>query len=796
MFQVPAQASKTHGAYLGLALAIAVYWAAAAIMLGLGLGLPYGTDGNETYSSLLGGQNLLNFGTEASFLQDESTNTSPQAHPYVYTHGGNFPRFPAALVITFGADSASTHAALSVFVLGTLTVAIFFAAVLSFSSPTVALFSSIFLGTSVLLFLQWTSNSWRVWQLLFMSLTIFIASRIFASGPSVILSAISAIVVALATYTELSFGLLLVFTLVFWIVIQSRKRSLPTRAIVSLSLLPLTGVLASSLLLAGQISGYLGVHGFLQDMRLTFAARNQGTRPEDLFFLNNFIVYWQNSPDVDAFRSLSSLVLRGGLFETLSFGALPLIVLFTGMGFIFLERTRTSQHFAREEVWMSGDWALFARVVVLSATAPGLFLISQITSSSTQALNVKNISNTLILSALVWVAAAGAFAATEFRLRRKSWSRILLFIAIALVEIAALSDVFRFTGVSEPSLAAQLAVLAFSSFVFVAYDRKSNQEQMVTEALLSAVLCWLVIAVVWLVSWLLLVLLGSRGYWSYQNSIIPDLDQTSVVLLLGLILVITIGFVSQQVNQQNIINLRAQSTPLLQLTLVLAASSILVFTLSPGYVWTGYLTRFVPWVAVILPILLGVSVGAMWSAASGAGSFLKKFVIGVAVVGVSTLVWYPQASIAPRIFNSSFADLVGVLAREQPQGLVVNNYAAPFAWSAGTWGYTDWGYAPGGGGKLHSPSLERQIQGAQYVWLRDWESNPTYRNPEAAVCFSPGSIDPQWDPARGYCVTEFRKGLNPLANIRKVYQDPLGGWAVFLGDNLVVDSEALRTADG
>lgn len=92
--------------------------------------------------------------------------------------------------------------------------------------------------------------------------------------------------------------------------------------------------------------------------------------------------------------------------------------------------------------------------------------------------------------------------------------------------------------------------------------------------------------------------------------------------------------------------------------------------------------------------------------------------------------------------------------------------------------------------------MERQIQGAQYVWLRDWESNPTYRNPEAAVCFSPGSIDPQWDPARGYCVTEFRKGLNPLANIRKVYQDPLGGWAVFLGDNLVVDSEALRTADG
>ena len=60
-------------------------------------GLPYIFDNNESFSSIIHAKNLLQFDFLKSFgLADESYGVTESAHPYVYTHQGNFPRLFAA----------------------------------------------------------------------------------------------------------------------------------------------------------------------------------------------------------------------------------------------------------------------------------------------------------------------------------------------------------------------------------------------------------------------------------------------------------------------------------------------------------------------------------------------------------------------------------------------------------------------------------------------------------------------------------------------------------------------------
>src|ERR1700730_3872299 len=68
--------------------------------------LPFGTDNNETFSSLLHARNMVQNGL-FSFggLTNETTSSASSAQAFLYTHQGNFPRFFAYLLYVLGAKS-------------------------------------------------------------------------------------------------------------------------------------------------------------------------------------------------------------------------------------------------------------------------------------------------------------------------------------------------------------------------------------------------------------------------------------------------------------------------------------------------------------------------------------------------------------------------------------------------------------------------------------------------------------------------------------------------------------------
>src|SRR5688572_19106660 len=66
-------------------------------------GLPYVMDNNESFSTVWHAQNMATQDVSRSFwLTDESYGVNSEAHPFVHSHQGNFPRLFGFLLYQLG----------------------------------------------------------------------------------------------------------------------------------------------------------------------------------------------------------------------------------------------------------------------------------------------------------------------------------------------------------------------------------------------------------------------------------------------------------------------------------------------------------------------------------------------------------------------------------------------------------------------------------------------------------------------------------------------------------------------
>src|SRR6266540_1646407 len=129
--------------------------------------LPYGTDNNETFSSILHAKNMYLHGAGSTYGLTSETTSPIDVVQFVYTHQGNFPRFYALLLYAVGARSAEAQILITTLTIG--SASIFFAHVYM-ERRVNALFAFIFcsvLITDYIMGLQWFVNTWRVWPVLF-----------------------------------------------------------------------------------------------------------------------------------------------------------------------------------------------------------------------------------------------------------------------------------------------------------------------------------------------------------------------------------------------------------------------------------------------------------------------------------------------------------------------------------------------------------------------------------------------------------------------------------------------------
>lgn len=137
--------------------------------------IPYVFDNNETFSALTHARNMSLFGFKTTFgLTDETFSLAPSAHPFVYTHQGNFPRFYSFILYQLGFQSFGWQVGITTFTIGFMGLIFCH----QFISKNVSiLFSIIFctlLMTDYIMFSQWQVNVWRVWQFFFFLLIVYL----------------------------------------------------------------------------------------------------------------------------------------------------------------------------------------------------------------------------------------------------------------------------------------------------------------------------------------------------------------------------------------------------------------------------------------------------------------------------------------------------------------------------------------------------------------------------------------------------------------------------------------------
>ena len=282
-------------------------------------GLPYVFDNNESFSSIIHAKNLLQFDFFKSYgLTDESVGAVASAHPYVYTHQGNFPRIFAALLYFLGFKSIQSQILVHLVVVNSLALYLAYAFFAKKINPLFALMYCLLLLTDYVMHFQWQFNTWRVWHCFFMFSSLSLVEQYQQIRRRYYLPLALLNFTCLAYY-EISYAIFINSLCVLLAIFKYKKPKLWAPPVVMVFLGAAIGfgaLILQDFLYFGSLSG------FLADLNFTFTARNKVTA--DPLASANFmsqtwkfvetwnLVFWGNF--VSSTENLRSLVVGIKMF--------------------------------------------------------------------------------------------------------------------------------------------------------------------------------------------------------------------------------------------------------------------------------------------------------------------------------------------------------------------------------------------------------------------------------------------------------------------------------------------------
>jgi hypothetical protein len=158
----------TNGYALGLGITVFGYVLLYSAFLWHCDGHPYVCDNNETYSALWHAHNLYHFPfSHTHGVTDEACSPHAEAHPFFYTHEGNFPRLYAFLLYALGVRSAQSQIVITTLTIGLCTIVLGFHFFYRRVNAGFAAIAMLFLMTDYVLFMQWQVVTFRCWHFFF-----------------------------------------------------------------------------------------------------------------------------------------------------------------------------------------------------------------------------------------------------------------------------------------------------------------------------------------------------------------------------------------------------------------------------------------------------------------------------------------------------------------------------------------------------------------------------------------------------------------------------------------------------
>ncbi len=333
--------TTTRSTYLAcLTITVLAYLGLYGLFLGVTQGLPYVCDNNESFSALWHAHNLYHFPFGDSFgVTDEASSPHQEAHPFVHTHQGNFPRLFAWVLYALHARSVQSQIVITTLTIGLGTILLGFHLFARWVSPLFALIAMIFLMTDYVMFMQWQVVTYRVWHgfLVFASL----ASVEHAREGRRLWSFLTVLIFASTFYYEIVFALFVtVTTCVFALfILWSDKRVFARIAALSAG-----GAMLGASALLVQLVLYMGFDATVQDITYTIRARQFTTSEtgadEELvsFFEKHKIVFFHNFENGTIFQSPQVLVHQTLIHHFGAYSPLNWIPVFMVVGGFFCGR--------------------------------------------------------------------------------------------------------------------------------------------------------------------------------------------------------------------------------------------------------------------------------------------------------------------------------------------------------------------------------------------------------------------------------------------------------------------------
>lgn len=671
--------------------------------------LPYGFDNNETFSSLLHAQNLFDFGLGNSFgLTDEATGLLKSAHPYVYTHQGNFPRFYTLLLYKLGFHSAEKQIFLTVFTVGLAGMLLchhFFAKYISCLFATIV---CLLLMTDYVMFAQWQVNIWRVWQF-FLFFSSFICCYGLASENRKLAIFASLMNYSCLFYTEISFASFVVVSNCIYIFFlkDTLKRKISNCIIIALCSLP------GLILLIGQDIAFLGWDVFLKDLTNTFSSRNQlslstqdGIAQVLDFCAKHKIVFWANFNELVDIRNPIQIAHNFYRFCLLPYSPFLLLsALIMVIGSICSFCAQKLSEYCRD--FISSRVASF--FLILTTTL--LFFLS--------------------LFCLTFISYPGAFVHQGFS--------------------------FVFNGIVPIESYLLFVVLYVCFFYYSLIGKSGKNSNSHTIEVFTPALFFIV---------LLLVCFVFYKLEQYHGSLVLSLKNRTLALLggqswlpicLGVILIFSAPFPNLSKKNQ-VLDTSKTLKNLFPFFVATSLGFMIAYLVFPGYIRTGYLVRYCCFTVFVHITLFTwlfyrlctsilnwgltyehhkIVLSAEWIRNNifSIPNNIRLFV-PIGLLFLFTALWFQLQWDYLKEFPPTDFNFVR-LFRDAPfhnKSMISNTYAVPFAYVSQSWGYLDPEF---GNSDISTtvPHTYNYKHDYRYLWFADADSNPMYKKPQLYVCW-------------------------------------------------------------
>jgi hypothetical protein len=715
--------------YIGGIVIALIYFVFFGWMLYTSNGMPYVTDNNETYSSIIHAKSISQFGISKTYgLADEVFSPSSMAHPFVHSHQGNYPRLFAWVIYELGATNPMQQILITTFTVGLAALLLAFIFISRIANPWFALIFCLVLISDYVFFSQWQIVTYRVWYT-FVFFLQFFAIEQYLKKKNVRWAFLIVINTALFCYGELIFGAFLGLFSFFWLTLHGwRDKKLFFGGVFCL----ITGLLISIFTLVAQGIGYFGFDSFLRDVQLTFLARNDFdsgaiTMAEiSKFYKEHNVVFWENLLSRDQFMGFKPFIRSIFSSFVLVYG--PLISIFFGI--LFLSYVI---NLGFPKIYQS----IADKLIRFQIRSANFIVVGQYFFTS------------LAIASLMWVGFVNASYYYGFLF--SPWWLPILAIEIVLISWTIIS-------------LGKYSTFHFNLMVLLAVTASNLLPHLISNAYAPY---WIDIHGIQIIKYLLVLLplffvistfssskvRASSNFNSGQVEILPLIPNVFRFIFAGLL-----------------------------------AYSIVYF-LSPGYVFSGYVTRYAPFLVFIFDLLIAIAFyqlinfvyTSLLKKTSTTFQMLKApfIFLAIALFYLMLSLWlglqYSLLNKLPPTHLSILEKLSSYPYRDS--SFVVNTYAAPVAVQTGQWAYMDPNI---GKALLIKVKGEKRLLGDQrYLWFADKNSNDEYRRPDYFICLL------------GQDVSSILRTLTDKANYRGCLDFPL----VNLALNSQYSNQELRVVE-